>query len=117
MQAASVFQRRWRKGFFTSRDRLGILGRMPGPCADVRIAKFLENAPEARLRGIGGEALPKNALQIHPAPAHGAVSPRIGTRLRALPQLRLLLVRPSEAEMQAPPEDIIPEAPNTYDGR
>ena len=89
---------------------------MPGPCADVRIAEFLESAPEAHLGEIGGEALPKNALQIHPAPAHGAVSPRIGTRLRALPQLRLLLVRPSEAEMQAPPENIIPEAPNTYDG-
>ena len=66
---------------------------MHRPCADVREAEFLESAPEAHLREIDREAFPKNALQVHAAPAHHAVGPRIGTRLHKLPQLLLLLVR------------------------
>ena len=66
---------------------------MLGPGTDVRKAEFLERAPEAHGREINPETLPKNALQVHAAPAHHPVFFRIGTGLHQLAQVLFLLAR------------------------
>ena len=57
------------------------------------IAELLENAPQAHFGEINGKALPKNALQVHAAPAHNPINLRIGAGLHELLQLLFLLRR------------------------
>ena len=78
--------------FFESRNRLSVLRGMLGPGADVRIAELFENAPEAYFGEVDREAVPKNTLQVHAAPAHHPMHLRVGTGLHKLLQRLFLLV-------------------------
>src|SRR6516225_3139279 len=93
--ACSRSARPARGSFFKSCDGLSILGRMPGPGADMRKAQFLENTSQPYFGEINAEAFPEHPFQIHAAPASHPVLLRIGSCLNKLTQFLFLLVRKS----------------------
>jgi hypothetical protein len=79
-----------RAKFFVSLDDFAVLRRVARPGAHMRKAEFLHERPHMALMVVDAEALPDDALQIDPPPAHHAVDGPVRPGLHDLRQFRLL---------------------------